>query len=283
MTFRGIYPVFAIVFFLLVLNSCSKTRLLYNNADSFLLNQFDTYFDLNDAQRSNLKVSIAKFLDWHRKSELNLMAEYLKELKFRYQRGMKEEDFNWVFEQYDIFRKRILYKIEPVLANLFLTLEENQIRYLEKKLIERDDWLTKQNRMTNDEAYDEILIWFYDSLENWLGNLESDQRDKVASWLKIDRNWIVIQLENRKKIQDHFVGLLRSKENLLEGLHKLLHQPEVHWAHSFKKKKIEKKKEWKEVLVKVDAITLPSQREKAANELQRYIDDFVFLSQENAS
>jgi len=283
MIVRGIYHVFGILFFLLILNSCSKTRLLYNNADSFLLNQFDTYFDLNDTQRSNLKVSIAKFLDWHRKSELNLMAERLKELKFRYQRGMKEEDFNWIFEQYDIFRKRILYKVEPVLANIFLTLEENQILYLEKKLIERDDWLTKQNRMTNDEAYDEILAWFYDSLENWLGDLESDQRDKVASWLKIDRNWIVIQLENRKKIQDHFVGLLRSKENLLEGLHKLLHQPEVHWAHSFNKKKIEKKKEWKEVLMKVDAITLPSQREKAANELQGYIDDFVFLSQENVN
>ena len=283
MTVRCIYYVFGVLFFLLVLNSCSKTRLLYNNADSLLLNQFDTYFDLNDTQRSNLKVGIAKFLDWHRKSELNLMAERLKELKFRYQRGMKEEDFNWVFEQYDIFRKRILYKAEPVLANLFLTLEENQIRYLEKKLIERDDWLTKQNRMTNDEAYDEILEWFYDSLENWLGNLESDQRDKIASWLKIDRNWIVIQLENRKKIQDHFVGLLRSKENLLEGLHKLLYQPEAYWTHSFKKKKIEKKKEWKEVLVKVEAITLPSQREKAANELQGYIEDFVFLSQENAN
>ena len=169
------------------------------------------------------------------------------------------------------------------MATFFLTLEENQIRYVEKKLIERDDWLTKQNRMTNDEAYDEILEWFYDSLENWLGNLGSDQRDKIASWLKIDRNWIVIQLENRKKIQDHFVGLLRSKQNLLAGLHKLLHQPEAHWAHSFKQKKIEKKKEWKEVLVKVEAITLPSQREKAANELQGYIDDFVFLSQENVN
>ena len=242
-----------------------------------------TYFDLNDTQRSNLKVSIAKFLDWHRKSELNLMAERLKELKFRYHRGMKEEDFNWVFEQYDIFRKRILYKAEPDLVTFLLTLEENQIRYMEKKLHERDDWLTKQNKMTNDEAYEEVLDWFCDSLESWLGNLESDQRNKIASWLQIDRNWIVIQLENRKKIQNHFGGLLRSKKSLLEGLHILLHQPEAYWTHSFKKKKIEKKKEWKEILVKVDAITLPLQRENAANELQRYIDDFLFLSQENAS
>ena len=95
----------------------------------------------------------------------------------------------------------------------------------------------------------------------------------------MDRN----PLENRKKIQNHFGGLLRSKKSLLEGLHILLHQPEAYWIDSFKKKKIEKKKEWKEILVKVDAITLPLQRENAASELQRYIDDFLFLSQENAS
>ena len=283
MTARVIYHIFAVLFFLLALNSCSKTRLLYNNADLFLLNQFDTYFDLNDTQRLNLEKSIAKFLDWHRKSELNFLAESLQQLKFRYQRGMREEDFNWVFEQYDISRKRILYKVESDLATFFLTLEENQIRHMEKKLLERDDWLTKQNRMTNDEAHEEALEWFCDSLENWLGDLESHQRDKITSWFQIDREWIVIQLENRKQIQDHFVGLLRSKKNLLEDLQKLLYQPEAYWTDSFKKKRIEKKMEWKEVLVKVDAITLPLQREKAANELQGYIDDLLFLSQENAS
>ncbi len=283
MTAPIIYRIFAILFFLLILNSCSKTRFLYNNADLFLLNQFDTYFDLNNTQRLKLNKSITQFLKWHRKSELNLLAVRLKELKLRYQRGMREQDFDWVFEEYDIFRTRIIYKAEPGLATFFLTLEENQIRYMEKKFHERDDWLTKQNKMTNDEAHEEVIEWFCDSLENWLGNLESDQRNKITSWLEIDRNWIVIQLENRKKIQNHFGGLLRSKKSLLEGLHILLHQPEAYWTHSFKKKKIEKKKEWKEILVKVDAITLPLQREKAANELQRYIDDFLFLSQENAS
>ena len=160
---------------------------------------------------------------------------------------------------------------------------KNQIQHMEKKLLERDDWLTKQNSMTDDEVYEETLKWFCDSLENWWGALKSDQRDKIASWLQMDRNWIVIQLENRKKNQKHYQRLLRSKENLLDGLHKLLHQPEAYWTHSFQEKKIDKKKEWKEVLLKVDAITLPSQRKKAADELQYYIDDFLFLSQENAS
>ena len=63
MTVRIIYRIFAILFFLLILNSCSKTRLLYNNADSFLLNQFDTYFDLNNTQRLNLNHSITQFLN----------------------------------------------------------------------------------------------------------------------------------------------------------------------------------------------------------------------------
>ena len=47
--------------------------------------------------------------------------------------------------------------------------------------------------------------------------------------------------------------------------------------------KTNKKKEWEDILLKVDSITLPYQREKAADELQSYIDDFLILSHENAS
>jgi len=42
----------------------------------------------------------------------------------------------------------------------------------------------------------------------------------------------------------------------------------------------DKKKEWKEIILKVDAITLPHQRQQAANKLQTYIDDFLILSKQ---
>ena len=207
----------------------------------------------------------------------------LEELKSRYQRGMREEDFDWINDQYIISQKRILHHVEPALTTFFLTLEDNQIRHMEQKFIKRDDWLTKQGRMTDSEAYGETLKWFCDKTENWLGSLNSAQISKITSWIRIDRNWISLKLKNRNNFQKYFGSLLRSKEDLSEGLHNLLHQTQDYSDESFKRHKINKKKEWEDILLKVDSITLPYQRKKAANELQSYIDDFLILSQENAS
>ncbi|MGY8766031.1 MAG: hypothetical protein ACKVI5_04135, partial [Nitrospinaceae bacterium] len=168
-------------------------------------------------------------------------------------------------------------------TTFFLTLEEKQIRHMEQKFIKRDDWLAKQGRMTDSEVYEETLKWFCDKTENWLGSLNSDQISKITSWIRIDRNWISLKLKNRNDFQKYFGSLLRSKEDLSEGLHNLLHQTQDYSDESFKRHKKNKKKEWEDILLKVDSITLPYQREKAANELQSYIDDFLILSQENAS
>ena len=282
MTIRNIPNAIVILFFILIISSCSNTRILYNNSDLLILNKFDTYFDLNNTQRLDLKMSITEFLDWHRNTELSLLAVSLQELKSRYQRGMREEDFDWINDQYIISQKRILHYVEPSLTTFFLTLEEKQIRHMEQKFIKRDDWLAKQGRMTDREVYGETLKWFCDKTENWLGSLNSDQISKITSWIRIDRNWISLKLKNRNDFQKYFGSLLRSKEDLSESLHNLLHQTQDYSDESFKRHKKNKKKEWEDILLKVDSITLPYQREKAANELQSYIDDFLILSQENA-
>ena len=108
---------------------------------------------------------------------------------------------------------------------------------------------------------------------HWLGDLEPDQKQQIADWVKTDPEWTVTKLENRKKSQTNLAQLLRSNENLPENVHTWIHQPETHWIE-------DKKKEWKEIILKVDAITLPYQRQQAANKLQTYIDDFLILSKQ---
>jgi hypothetical protein len=257
MTIRNIPNAIVILFFIVIISSCSNTRILYNNSDLLILNKFDTYFDLNNTQRLDLKMSITKFLDWHRNTELILLAKSLQELKFRYQRGMREEDFDWIDHQYTISRKRILLHIEPALTTFLLTLEEKQIRHMEQKFIKQDDWLKKQGRMTDSEVYEGTLKWFCDKAENWLGSLNSDQISKITSWIRIDRNWISLKLKNRNDFQKYVASLLRSKEDLSEGLHNLLNQNQGYSDESFKRHEKYKKKEWEDILLKVGSITLP--------------------------
>jgi hypothetical protein len=119
MTIRNIPNAIVILFFILIISSCSNTRILYNNSDSLILNKFDTYFNLNNTQRFDLKIIITEFLDWHRNTELSLLAASLQELKSRYQRGLREEDFDWINDQYTSSRKRILQHVEPALTTFF--------------------------------------------------------------------------------------------------------------------------------------------------------------------
>ena len=280
----GIFvKIIALIISLFILTSCSKTRIFYNYSDWFILKWFDTYFDLNDPQRSDLKTRIARLLDWHRKSELARIAEHLKQLKSRYQKGLKGKDIDWIRSEHKQFWSRIIDRAKPDLIAFLYTIEEGQVQQMERELIEKDDWLVKQSKMTADEAHASILKWFFELLEKWLGGLESNQKQKISSWVKADPGWTNIKLQNRKKFQSELAQILRAKENLKENLHIWLHEPETYWTEEFKNRLEYKKQEWKEIILKIDEITLPHQRQHAANELKNYIDDFLTLSQQTAS
>ena len=157
--------ILALIISLFILTSCSKTRIFYNYSDWFILKWFDTYFDLNDPQRSDLKTRIARLLDWHRKSELARIAEHLKQLKSRYQKGLKEKDIDWIRTEHKLFWNRIIDRTKPDLIAFLSTIEEEQVRQMEQELIEKDDWLVKQSKMTVDEAHASTLKWFFELLE----------------------------------------------------------------------------------------------------------------------
>ena len=224
--------------------------------------------------------SIAKLLNWYRQSGLTKMAEHLNQLKSRYKNGLKGEDIEWIRAEHKIFWERVLNRAEPDLVSFLFTVTENQFRQIERKLIERNDWLVKQVKMTPKEAHASTLEWFFGLLEDWLGDLEPDQKQQIADWVKTAPEWTVSKLENRKKSQTNLAQLLRSNENLPENVHTWIHQPETHWTEAFKNRIEDKKKEWKENILKVDAITLPHQGQQDANKLQTYIDDFLILSKQ---
>ena len=164
-------------------------KILYNNADLFLLNWFDAYFELNEQQRSDLKKGIKNLFNWHRKSELPKIILFLEELKFRYEKGINKEDISWARSQFEELWEGLLHHFEGDLVSLFLTIEESQIRQMKKELLERDDLLVKQSKMNSSELHENILDWVCGTLEDWLGYLESDQKQKIAITLCLTSRW----------------------------------------------------------------------------------------------
>jgi len=71
---------------------------------------------------------------------------------------------------------------------------------------------------------------------------------------------------------------MQLKELLKESLHAWILHPESHWTEESKTHFEDKKQERSGIVLKVDAITMPEQRENGRNELQGYIDDFRALA-----
>ena len=105
----------------------------------------------------------------------------------------------------------------------------------------------------------------------------------IAIWVKADPRWTAIKIKNRKKFQAQLTQTLKSKRNIKENLNVWIHQPELHWTEGFGNRLEQKKQEWIEIILKVDEITLPRQRQHAADQLQNYIDDFLTLSHQTGS
>ena len=255
--------------------SCSTTKIAYNYADFFVLNWFDSYIDLNESQRSDIKNKVDNFFIWHRKSELPKVIVFLEDIKFRYKGGLKKDDISWISDQSKIFWDRILNHIEADLAAFLLTISDSQVFQAKEAMLEKeDDWLIEQSKMTSDELHSHVLSRLYEFLEDWMGNLEVHQKKQIAAWVKTDPNWILIKLRNREKFQNDLIDILKYKHLLKDNIYSWIRYPSSHWTQEYTRNIEDKKKEWETVTFKIDSNSLPRQRKRVLIRLDELIEDF---------
>jgi len=255
------------------------TKVFYNYADILVVNWFESYLELSETQRSDLNIKVDKFFAWHRKSELPKTVLFLEAMKVRYENGLDKQDISWIRSESKILLKRVLRYAEADIVSFLLTIDDYQVLEAKIKLSKKeDDWLIEQSKMSFEELRKHILERSYDFLDEWLGSLESDQKELIANWIQPDPSWVAIRLRNREKFQSDLIDLLKSKEFLKTNIHSWMKDPESHWTDEYKSVIESKRQEWEMITLMLDANTLPRQREHAIDRLSQYIEDFKELT-----
>ena len=255
------------------------TKVFYSYADILVINWFESYLELTETQSSDLNIKVDKFFAWHRKSELPKTVLFLEELKARYKNGINKQDIDWIRSESKVILKRVLKYAEADIVSFLLTIDYYQILEAKERLSKKeDDWLVEQSKMSFEDLREHILERSYDFLDEWLGSLESDQREIIATWVKPDPNWVSIRLRNRDKFQSDLIDLLKSKELLKKNIHSWLSDPASHWTDEYKNVIESKRKEWEMITLVLDANTMPRQREHAIDKLSQYIEGFRELA-----
>ena len=118
---------------LALLQGCTLVKLSYNQADTLLYWRLDSYADFTSEQSPRVKAGLTQFHDWHRRTQLPVYADLLRDLRPQLAQPLSAAQACAVFDQ---LRHAFDTTLDPARWTLLWLaggLSDEQLRHLERK------------------------------------------------------------------------------------------------------------------------------------------------------
>lgn len=208
--YRAFSVKWSMLLFACLLAGCSALRLGYANGDTFVYWWLNSYVDFTDNQKPWVKAHIDNLLAWHRKTQLKDYAQVLSLVQQRLQQKVTPAD---VLGDYAVLKKRTLLVVDkamPELTDLALSLQPQQIAYLEKKFASnnekyRKEYLQGSLEKRQERRYEQVMK----HAEYWFGNFSEEQEAQIraASYARPLNNELL--LAERMRRQQELIRILK--------------------------------------------------------------------------
>jgi hypothetical protein len=268
---------------LLFLAGCSLLS-LYRYADWIILWQADQYLDLTSEQRRDLSQRLTPLLARHRREAIPQYEAFLVQIRQRFERGLTNQDIEWVFTNYDRLRNDLVNRVIADSGTLLASVDSSQVRTLEAAL-QKDT--TKAARLAQapvperlKRRADDIVDW----LEDWLGSLSKGQeaqiRELSLTFPDTQQFWVTYQQQRQQEL----LALLRqprTSESLARELRALLaFYPDPTAPQAYQDVIRQMRDAVKPMALAIDQQVTAGQRRHAVAKLQRLIDQLHDLQGE---
>jgi hypothetical protein len=262
------------------LSGCSTTQIAYNYADWLLIHRIDYYFGVTKMQNRFIKQRLTEHFAWHRKNELPLYAHFLVMLKAKAQDGLTQEELDWAFDSVDARLITLFSHLLPDTASFLSSLHPDQIDYFERKVIKphqenKGEKSAEKIKKRLEERADKII----DKMEDWFGNFNKTQKKQITrltfSLPDIKEDWAAYRQMKREEL----IRFLREKPSSSE-IEVLLKAWVIAPSYPVESQaKFENMADaTKALILQIDPLITPKQRQKAIKRLEGYIKDFRVLS-----
>jgi len=261
-------------------SGCSRTDFLYSVSGWAVLGKVRDYFELTEKQEAFLTEKIETIFDWHKKQELPKTVSFMKEFNNRFQDGLTEEELNVIGTDYDELWDALMKKVLPQWTLFLESVNSDQIRELPQKLDKRNGFLEKKLELTDSEWEAEDADWLIETLDDWVDGLSDEQTIKIKRWIKPDRAFVKIRLEQRQSFHKWFVEELKANKTAKEleaSFSPWVIDPESVWSPAFKAQMDKKKTEWVKLILNIDSLLTKNQRDYAREKIGNYISSFEKL------
>lgn len=155
---------------------CSAARVGYNNAPALAYWWLDTYFDFDGEQSLRIRADLQAVQDWHRKEELPLLIQTLRELQAMAPKTVTTAQVCAVVPGLQTRMQVTLDRVAPSLGAIAPGLQATQIDQIAREFEKRDKkWRKEWLEGTLAERADRRVKQIVDRAESLYGTLEPAQ------------------------------------------------------------------------------------------------------------
>ena len=198
----------------LALTGCSAIRLGYNNAPNLAAWWLDGYLDFDTAQTARLKADLQALQNWHRKDELPLLADMLKNLQAAAEQPVTPEQVCSLTAYIEARVQAVADRAAPTALAIAPTLQTAQLEHLVRAWDKRNrEWREEWLDGAPSERLDRRLKKAVERAEDFYGRLSDTQVAKLRS--QIDQSPFDPAIQYREALarQQDTLQTLRTLQN----------------------------------------------------------------------
>lgn len=162
--------------FALAVAACSRTEMLYENADWLMLRWAGELVDASDAQREAWREPFAATMEEHRRRLLSSLIRWLDDAVEQIDKQPTTDDIACLMQRADTLYQAHAALALPLAQRVLGDLSAEQVAHLGDEMRERNDEY-REDYLQEDqqERHDERVERYVDRLEYWTGDLTDMQ------------------------------------------------------------------------------------------------------------
>jgi hypothetical protein len=286
---RFLHRLFFVLVASLLLQGCSAVRLGYGNADSLARWWIDQYVDMSPEQDAFVRERLARYLAWHRKTQLPDYVSVLRQGQ-KFVAGQPATGDALALTDAIVRRGRTLAEqATPDIAEFLATLTPAQIERMAARLAEKNADYAKEARLADGEGgqrkarYKRLL----ERAEYWFDDFGDEQKAALRRLIDGQASGSQFWYEERLRRQREWLDLARlvqrerpPRERVVQLLRDYSARFDLPTDPSRLAQATALRRASAELAVAVQAMTTPAQRAHAEHKLGDLIRDFTELSQD---
>lgn len=271
-----------ILVMLAVLASGCAVRLIYNQLDWLIPWYLGDYIKLEGPQKELFRTRLDAYLQWHRREQLPLYADFLEQVAAQAEKGMSEADIMAIQLRSEALAQALVTRLQPDMIELFAMATDEQVARLFEKFDEDyqqylKDYVQASPAVQRKRRAKEARQY----VERWTGSLNRDQRALIDGWAANYELMGEELAQTRMIWQDEFRRILAMRHDRPaydQAFARLLGNPTFGRSERLQQKFERNQQALVALYQQLDRTLSADQRARMVKKLQRYARDFRHLS-----